>query len=102
MINAAAMIAVAMPVCAFAQAMVFNAPLMRVRVDAEAADPLAAAKDVMEFASAPGAAGMECAVTAAVIAVAGTTTPRREKNDRNFSTARRIRCCAAFSLSPIA
>ena len=43
-------------VFAFFQAIIFNAPLMRVKVEPLAAAPLASATAVTDFASATGAA----------------------------------------------
>src|SRR5271154_2825470 len=87
---------------ALLHAMSFNAPLMRVKVDALAAAPLAIAAAVTEVARAGGAAWTEWAAITPAITTPVDLTPRLVKNFRNFSSARLTRILAASSLAPMA
>src|SRR5689334_5486854 len=84
-------------VFALVHAITFNASLMSVKVDADAAAPFVVATAEIVFAKPTGAAWTELAEIAAVKIAAGTNTPRRAKIWRNFSVARKTRLRAAHS-----
>src|SRR5208283_34649 len=82
------------------QAIIFNAPLMRVKVEPLAAAPLASATAVTDFANDNGAAWTELAEIAPAMISVVELTPRFVKNFRNFSSARFTRIRAVSSLAP--
>ena len=84
----------------FVQAISFNAPLLRVKVDPPAAAPLVMATDVTIFANDTGAACTECADIAPAMIAVVEETPRLAKNFRSFSTTRPTRILAASSPTP--
>src|SRR5579862_1303619 len=73
-------------VFALVHAIIFNAPLMRLRVEVEAVASLAKTTALAVFASSTGAALTECVeITPASVAVV-EAIPRLAKNFRNFSS----------------
>src|SRR5579863_2399579 len=72
-------------VFALDQAINFNAPCARVKVEAEAAAPLASATAESVLANPAGAAWTELAETAPAMIAVVDTTPRFAKNVRSFS-----------------
>src|SRR6185436_12444754 len=90
----------AMGVFALVQAIIFKAPLTRVKVEMEAVAPSAIATAVAVFARTAGAAWTEFSEMASVRAAAGKAMPRRVKKIRSFSTARLTRILTASSLVP--
>src|ERR1700690_967757 len=82
-------------VFAFVHAIIFNAPLMRVKVEPPAAAPLVTATAVMDLVKVTGAAWIEWAETALAIIAVVEAMPRRAKKAWSFSSPRATRFWAA-------